>query len=213
LIGAASTDQYTFTGREQDASGLMFLRNRYYSPMLASFVSPDPLDIGGDSTNFYSYALNDPLDAVDPLGLSPGGGGAAPSDSWSYDVKRQRWRGFVNDNPFVFGPSGSPLGANPDTTTDVVLRGFLGPFKRLPDNPNESPGPGWVKKGPNWFNPETGQSLHPDFQHNPPQGKHWDLQQRGKQKLRLRMLMDQLQWFLEGPDIWMDIETLPMTLP
>jgi hypothetical protein len=26
-----------------------------------------------------------------------------------------------------------------------------------------------------WYNPETGESLHPDMEHNPPIGPHWTI--------------------------------------
>ena len=42
-----------------------------------------------------------------------------------------------------------------------------------PQNPDESPGPGWEKRGPNWYNPETGQSLYPDLD-NTKHGPHYD---------------------------------------
>jgi hypothetical protein len=46
------------------------------------------------------------------------------------------------------------------------------------DNPGESPGPGWEWRGPadkgSWYNPETGESLHPDLEHPEPIGPHYD---------------------------------------
>jgi Bacterial toxin 37 len=52
----------------------------------------------------------------------------------------------------------------------------------LPASPDQSPGPGWEwrGKGPvgsdrgSWFNPTSGESLHPDLNHSPPIGPHWD---------------------------------------
>jgi RHS repeat-associated protein len=43
--GAASSNSCQFTGREQDPTGLYYLRNRYYNPMLGRFLSPDPIGI------------------------------------------------------------------------------------------------------------------------------------------------------------------------
>ncbi len=50
------------------------------------------------------------------------------------------------------------------------------------DDPAVSPGEGWEWRGAgdpssgkgSWYNPETGESLHPDLQHPDPIGSHWD---------------------------------------
>jgi RHS repeat-associated protein len=59
---------YGFTGLEHDESGLVYARNRYYSPGLGRFISEDPIGFGGGS-NFYAYCGNDPINFTDPLGL------------------------------------------------------------------------------------------------------------------------------------------------
>ncbi len=41
--GSGSSNLYRFTGRELDATGLYFMRARYYNPALQRFLSPDPL--------------------------------------------------------------------------------------------------------------------------------------------------------------------------
>jgi RHS repeat-associated protein len=50
-------------------SGLNLTMFRAYSPTLGRWLSRDPL---GESmgTNLYSYVMNDPIDFIDPLGLS-----------------------------------------------------------------------------------------------------------------------------------------------
>ncbi|MCX6365625.1 MAG: RHS repeat-associated core domain-containing protein, partial [Armatimonadetes bacterium] len=57
-----------FTGLEHDESGLVYARNRYYSPGLGRFISEDPIGFSGGS-NFYAYCGNDPINFTDPLGL------------------------------------------------------------------------------------------------------------------------------------------------
>ncbi|MFL4479905.1 DUF6531 domain-containing protein [Paeniglutamicibacter sp. ORCA_105] len=55
-------------------AGLDWFGARAYDPMTRGFLSVDPLDpvVGsGWAGNPYSYAGNDPLHAIDPLGLSP----------------------------------------------------------------------------------------------------------------------------------------------
>jgi RHS repeat-associated protein len=61
---------FQFTGREQDASGLMHYRNRYYIPAWGRFLSEDPLGLEG-GTNPYAYAENNPQSLRDPFGLAP----------------------------------------------------------------------------------------------------------------------------------------------
>lgn len=63
-----SSNPYQFTGRENDGTGLYYFRSRYYEPALGRFISEDPLGFGGGA-DFYAYVGDDPLDAVDPLGL------------------------------------------------------------------------------------------------------------------------------------------------
>jgi RHS repeat-associated protein len=60
---------YGFTGLEHDESGLVYARNRYYSPGLGRFISEDPIGFGGGA-NFYAYCGNDPINFTDPLGLA-----------------------------------------------------------------------------------------------------------------------------------------------
>ncbi len=72
--GAASSNSYQFTGRELDPTGLYYLRNRYYNPMLGRFLSPDPVGIAG-GINLYAYTFDDPMNWVDPSGLITVGAG------------------------------------------------------------------------------------------------------------------------------------------
>ncbi|WP_329377105.1 RHS repeat-associated core domain-containing protein [Streptomyces sp. NBC_01716] len=68
--GAASTNPYTFTGRESDGTGLLYYRNRYYDPESGRFISQDPIGYAG-GTNLYQYALSSPTTYTDPSGNSP----------------------------------------------------------------------------------------------------------------------------------------------
>lgn len=59
---------YLFTGRPLDLeSGLYYFRNRYYSPTLGRFISPDPLDYV-DGMNVYAYVNGNVVNLLDPMG-------------------------------------------------------------------------------------------------------------------------------------------------
>lgn len=54
--------------------------------------------------------------------------------------------------------------------------------RELGKDPSKSPGEGFEWRGRdapggtrgNWYNPETGETLHPDLNHPPPIDPHWD---------------------------------------
>lgn len=61
-----ATIRREFTGHEGDAtSGLQYAGSRYYDPMAASFLTPDPAD---EHASPYAYVGWDPINAVDPNG-------------------------------------------------------------------------------------------------------------------------------------------------
>ena len=63
-----STNSYQYIGREADATGLYFLRARYYNPSTGRFLSEDPMGFAGSGTNLYAYTYDDPIDYRDPSG-------------------------------------------------------------------------------------------------------------------------------------------------
>ncbi len=67
VSGAGSASPFQYTGRENDGTGVYYYRARYYHPGLQRFSSEDPpgLRVG---PNLFSYANNNPLGLVDPLG-------------------------------------------------------------------------------------------------------------------------------------------------
>jgi len=63
--------QWSFTGEQNDANGLEYLRARYYDPALGRFLSRDPfagLAQVPQSLNRYPYVLNNPVLYRDPYG-------------------------------------------------------------------------------------------------------------------------------------------------
>jgi RHS repeat-associated protein len=60
---------FAFNGMwRSEVSGLSYMRNRWYSPHLAQFMSHDPLEYI-DSYNLYAFASLDPINFWDPWGL------------------------------------------------------------------------------------------------------------------------------------------------
>ncbi|WP_307679891.1 RHS repeat-associated core domain-containing protein [Streptomyces sp. V4I2] len=68
--GTASSNPYTFTGREDDGTGLLYYRDRYYDPQTGRFISQDSIGQAG-GTNLYQYALSSPTTYTDPSGNNP----------------------------------------------------------------------------------------------------------------------------------------------
>jgi len=55
---------------QQDRSGLMYMRNRYYDPATGRFTQQDPIGLAG-GLNLYGFANGDPVNFSDPFGLCP----------------------------------------------------------------------------------------------------------------------------------------------
>ncbi len=103
--GNSSTNSYQFTGRETDATGLYYLRARYYNPAFGRFMSEDPIGFAGGN-NIYAYVGDDPLDLLDPSGLKPCSDfGCSPNDPNNPDPN--------NPNPNSPNPN-NPDPNNPD---------------------------------------------------------------------------------------------------
>ena len=157
---------FMFTGRRWDfeeGSGLYYYRLRYYDPEAGRFVSRDPLGLWGDAAqmgNGQNYCASDPVNRVDPFGLTPERGGL---DAW---LEEWRWRWEVDnrledDLRRVDGvgvdldPPPPPL-ARPDIPPDtpINLDGRhrvepLGPSPTLPEPEPEPPLPlGGAGPGP-----------------------------------------------------------------
>ena len=65
-VGQASLYPYLFAGMEYDSSGLYHTQSRYYSPTFGRFLSAD----AGMPPNPFSYVGNDPVNAIDPSGMT-----------------------------------------------------------------------------------------------------------------------------------------------
>lgn len=77
-VHSGSTTQWftrRFTGEENDASGLIYLRARFYEPSTGRFLSRDPLltkpPTFTQDLHQYAYCENNPVNLTDPSGASP----------------------------------------------------------------------------------------------------------------------------------------------
>ena len=72
LDPALNFDNEGFTGHIDDAAtGLTYMQARYYDPVIGRFLSNDPVAFAPDRPQYfnrYSYALNDPVNKIDPDG-------------------------------------------------------------------------------------------------------------------------------------------------
>ena len=94
-------------GCQTDAdTGFVLMGHRYFDPRIGRFITQDPAQSGG---NWYAYAGNDPINAVDPSGLElqfsvPGNWTQAQVEAYTslnygdgtYSVKRQ------GEEPYTF---------------------------------------------------------------------------------------------------------------
>lgn len=65
--GNSTSNSYEFTGRETDATGLYYLRARYYNPTTGRFLSEDPAGFRA-GINLYAYVYDSPVVFTDPSG-------------------------------------------------------------------------------------------------------------------------------------------------
>jgi RHS repeat-associated protein len=106
--GLTSTTPYGYAGGYTDPVGLIYLVHRYYDPATGQFLTVDRLV---DQTEApYAYVNGDPVDLLDPLGLSIGG--------WIKSKASDAYHGATDLNPWSpnnpirrFAASGSPAAA------------------------------------------------------------------------------------------------------
>jgi len=78
--GGSVTGHFGFTGQLWlPEVGLYYYKARMYSPALGRFMQPDPIG-PADDANLYQYALNNPVNNTDPLGLSCEGNSTVGTD-------------------------------------------------------------------------------------------------------------------------------------
>jgi len=143
VTGAASSNPFQLTGRENDGSGLYYYRARYYSPSLHRFISEDPIRFRGRDINLYRYAYSNPTRFRDPQGLWGFGGDIGASGAYGIGVAGAAlnssagfgafWGGdaglnlgcFESTGAFIGGPGYGPSYPE-DDTLNVALGAFAG---------------------------------------------------------------------------------------
>jgi RHS repeat-associated protein len=126
------TNSLRYTGREFDSeTNLYYYRARYYGPAIGRFISEDPLRLTGDA-NLYAYVDNDPVNALDPMGLCK-----------IYVKFNKVIKGLPGYHAYIVtvDPSGLMMGFRGGPNQDGNVGGFYGPYdKTFPDyNPNKTP--------------------------------------------------------------------------
>ena len=154
---AANDNQAGFTGHLKDTdTGLTYMQARYYDPVIGRFLSHDPegfmsQDLNPMYFNRFKYAINNPINAVDPYG----------EKAWLVSRPLQK-EGFFSDfdhmfvvvqdditgeaTRFSYGPQGDPVlnpgklvSHNSDTsTTGKTDHEYMVAFLEDTSNPDKA---------------------------------------------------------------------------
>jgi RHS repeat-associated protein len=119
LIGSLSWMGDLIT-EKRDASGQLYMRNRYYDPESGRFTQEDPIGLAG-GLNLYGFADGDPVNYSDPFGLcvpwctaavgaAIGGGSAALGTLWYNYAKGNPLRQNLGRNTLIGAGSGAAIG-------------------------------------------------------------------------------------------------------
>jgi RHS repeat-associated protein len=152
----------SFTGQDQDsASGLYDFMFRRYYPIAGRWISPDPAGISAvdpanpQSWNRYAYVLNNPTNALDPLGLveddpwdhfvaggSYGGGGNCTYNGISIGCGAAR--GFLSGDSSAICPNGDCAGYGSRWKIDTLGDHYM---FNIPSRPTYDPDDGDTENG------------------------------------------------------------------
>lgn len=178
-------------------TGLYYLQSRYYDPQVQRFVNPDVYVSTGQGIvghNMFAYCLNNAINYFDKTGttteviatewsgtmwwLTLVDGPAPVGDIVYFGVLGTLWTIVVIE--YVIQASDAPVSTDHKNKAEVPDVEYPG------DDPQKGPeGTEWKGHGEkgssegNYYNPQTGESWHPDLNHPDSIGPHWDYNYRG----------------------------------
>ncbi|MBK8424243.1 MAG: hypothetical protein IPL30_10165 [Elusimicrobia bacterium] len=164
---------------------------RDYDARTGRWTAKDPIGFNGGNPNLYTYVNGDPVNALDPMGETVI---AAPAIGMGLLIFPEAavialagtllvW-GVVKAWDYWINRADENKQSQDDESKKAIRDGKACPLKPNYPKSGESPGEGWEWKGGekgSWYNPKTGQSLHPDpAGPNNPHGEHQDWSWRGE---------------------------------
>ncbi len=132
-----------FTGKGMNlvngaTAGLYDFPFREYQPTAGRWLSPDPAGLAAvspanpQSWNRYAYVANQPLSAIDPLGLSP------PADATVY-LSYMNFDEWIQETQFDMGGGwGAPVVPHSDAKPDHPYSPGTGSFSGIATNPQST---------------------------------------------------------------------------
>jgi RHS repeat-associated protein len=127
-LSTTGTDSQSkgFTGQRQESSGLTYMHERFYDPLLGRFVSPDPATPehhGNAGLNRYAYAMNDFVNNEDTSGfmIPMDGGGACGNLACVKSVTASRARA---SRTYSYYPSNNYIDQGGTLLAQQMWRGY-----------------------------------------------------------------------------------------
>jgi RHS repeat-associated protein len=119
MTGGVSSFEFTGKQSPSGVAGILYSNARMYDPKLSRFLQPDPIGYD-DGPNMYAYVGADPVNMVDPTGLT---GEEDEGESIEVNGKRLHY-----DAPEPSGAAallGGSSGANGDSVLDCSMLGCI----------------------------------------------------------------------------------------
>ena len=177
-----------------EETGLYYLRSRYYDPTTSRFINADGLVSTGTGImghNMFAYCNDNPVNYVDKNGTDPEAVAVWMSTMWwlcAADTVLPIGDIIYGVGILILGTIALTTIVEPVTLPQITFEeeGKTEPEKpNVPypgDDPTKPPDEGFEWKGPkpeggdkgSWVNPNTGEQYHPDLNHEPPIGPHYD---------------------------------------